>query len=269
MEMTVKAVADNKPNRQTSFAAGARETATSAPPGRHTPTQTGGTGLGRGCPSVPACACVLPPPPGPLLPLPPITAPLRTRLVEGAERSLACPAPRDKNTAWLPAGTVRRSPPGLVGGRRRRGNAALPDPPSPPPPPAVRRPGGSAAWASPAAQPPPSPPPTHVRALLPSSVPPPALLHRPLAKPSRPIGSTTGGGGVLPFRGPHLGFWPASVFCACAESALRELHSSLESSLRNRIPCRSQNFLTLKSRATGYNTTTLRHLKHTKENKMN
>lgn len=120
-------------------------------------------------------------------------------------------------------------PPGLVGGRRRRGNAALPDPPSPPPPPAVRRPGGSAAWASPAAQPPPSPPPTHVRALLPSSVPPPALLHRPLAKPSRPIGSTTGGGGVLPFRGPHLGFWPASVFCACAESALRELHSSLVS----------------------------------------
>ena len=109
--------------------------------------------MGRGCPSVPACACVLPPPPGPLLPLPPITAPLRTRLVEGAERSLACPAPRDKNTAWLPAGTVRRSPPGLVGGRRRRGNAALPDPPSPPPPPAVRRPGGSAAWASPAAQP--------------------------------------------------------------------------------------------------------------------
>lgn len=185
--------------------------------------------MGRGCPSVPACACVLPPPPGPLLPLPPITAPLRTRLVEGAERSLACPAPRDKNTAWLPAGTVRRSPPGLVGGRRRRGNAALPDPPSPPPPPAVRRPGGSAAWASPAAQPPPSPPPTHVRALLPSSVPPPALLHRPLAKPSRPIGSTTGGGGVLPFRGPHLGFWPASVFCACAESALRELHSSLVS----------------------------------------
>ncbi|CAI9174800.1 unnamed protein product [Rangifer tarandus platyrhynchus] len=152
---------------------------------------------------------------------------MRTRLVEGPERSLAGPALRYKNTAWLAAGTVRGSPPGMVGGRRRRGNAALPDPPSPPPPPAVRRPGGSAAWASLAALPPPSPPPTHVRALLPPSAPPPVLPHRPLAKPSRPIGPTTGGGGVLPFRGPHLGFGPASVFCACAESSLRERDLSL------------------------------------------
>ena len=43
-------------------------------------------------------------------PSPPITAPLRTRLVEGAERSHACPAPQNENTAWPPAGAVGGSP---------------------------------------------------------------------------------------------------------------------------------------------------------------
>lgn len=99
-----------------------------------------------------------PSPLGPWLPLPPITAPLRTLLLQGAERSRASPAPRDEHAAWLPAGPSEGPP--ELGGREvgggggearpypthrlllRRPPCAVPEapPPGPPQPPCPRPP---------------------------------------------------------------------------------------------------------------------------------
>lgn len=192
---------------QTDFARGPEGQPQVEGSGDRHPPKTGGTGSGRGSASVPTCACALSPPPQP--PLPPITAPLTTRLLQGAERRLAAsPGPRDGNTGRLLA---EENP--WLGRGRGRGNAALPDPPSPPPPPAVRRPGGFVARASLAAQPPPSPPPIHVRAAFSALCPPPAPCHWPAAEPLHPIGPTTSGEGVLPLLDapPGLSARPESL----------------------------------------------------------
>lgn len=102
--------------------------------------------------------------PRPQLPLPPITAPLRTRLVEGAEGSLVRLALRDEKTAWLPAGAAGGPSAGLAD-RRGWGGETRPYPNHRLP---LRCPPFAAPEAPPPGPPqqpyPRSPPPTHVRA---------------------------------------------------------------------------------------------------------
>ncbi|XP_032722252.1 atherin-like [Lontra canadensis] len=213
---------------------GVRGTAASSGLRRQTPTQTGGTGLGRGCESVPACACALFPPPQ--LPLPPITAPLRTRLVEGGERSLAGPAQRDENTAGPPAGPVTGFPRAWwIGGWEEEGKRG-------PTRPAVS---SSAARRSPSRR---------LRRLGLPSRPAPALpapysrenrfFRPPPRLPPRLIGLRRSRAAPLAQQQAarayflssklHLGFYPATGVCACAESALLKIQYSMPWRIENR-----------------------------------
>ena len=189
--------------------------------GRQTPTQDRGNRFGQGLLErshlrmrpLPSTAALPPPPP--------ITAPLTTRLINGAERSLAGPAPRGEHIAWLPTEAFIGSPRAWWKeyGKRRRENASLPDPPSPTPPafPEAPSPGPP---QRPAAQPPPSPPPTHVRAASSALRPPPAPFYRSAAEPHHPIGPATGGEGVLPLLEAQPGVWSTTGIRACVESTL-------------------------------------------------
>lgn len=208
-----------KVKRQTGFAEGpAGRPQAQVSEDRHPPRQ--GEPVWAGAPGAfpPAHA---PSPLGPWLPLPPITAPLRTRLLQGAERSRAGPAPRDEHAAGLPAGPSEDPP--ELGGREvggggearpypthrlllRRPPCAVPEapPPGPPQPPCPR----------------PSPPPTHVRA-APSALrlPRARLIGRRLSR-AAPLGQQQAASAYFLPSKPHLGFQPASGVRACAESAL-------------------------------------------------
>jgi len=92
---------------------GVRGTAASAGLGRQTPTQTGGTGLGRGCESVPACACALSHPPQ--LPPPPNHGSPQNPALR-REVSAVWPAqPRGIKTQPGPEQGLSQDPPGLDG----------------------------------------------------------------------------------------------------------------------------------------------------------
>lgn len=180
--------------------------------------------MGRGCESAPACACALSPPPQ--LPLPPITAPLRTRLVEGGERSLAGPAARDENTSWPPAGAVTGSPGGWwIGGWEEEEGKRGPTRPAVSSSAARRSPSrrlrrlGLPSRPAPALPAPYSRESSFFRPL--PRLPPPFI--GPRLSRADPLAQPQAARAYFLSSKLHLGFYPATGVRACAESALWKL----------------------------------------------
>lgn len=161
-------------------------------------------------------------------PLPSATAPpppnhgtLRTRLVEGGERNLPSPAPRDENTAWLSAGAVRESPGAWwIGGCEDEEGKRGPTRPAVSSSAARRSPSRRLRRLGLPSRPAPSLPTPYSRE---NSFfrPPPRLLPRfigPRLNRVAPLAQQQAARAYFLSSKPHLGFYSVMGVCACAVS---------------------------------------------------